>query len=274
MKRFIWLWLQCFKSLSPKTLLPFFVNAVIQIFVVYSLVNFIHSPFSKIFIPWIRRFFGEGALHYPNFYYAINPLYNQMSLIISGLFGIVIIGIATQLFATNFRGGKPSLNTAFQATMPRYGVLFLIWIIESVCVYATILGLPAILNHFLQPEYRISRIFDLGGVLLGILIGSVFAYTSAIVVLERQGLIGALVRTISIFKKNVFTSFFLIAVPTFIYFPISFILRKSNYLIAKFSPEIIAAIIIIGIIVSLFTSYIQIGTITRFYLFINERKRY
>lgn len=274
-KRLIWLWTQCFKSMrNLKTFVPFFLYAILQIFLVYALVNFSHSPFSNLLIPIIRKFFGEPALHYPNFFYIMAPLYNQINLLISGLLGIIVIGVATHLFGVKIREDKLSLSNALKATMPKYGVLLIIWIIESALTLAMIIGVPQVLNNLLQPDYTLSRIINLAGFLLGIGVASVFAYTTMLIVLDDQKLIHTISQTFLIFKKNMFTSFLLVAVPTFFYFPISYILKETDLLISKFSPEIVVVVLGTGIFISFLSSYFQIGTITQFYIFINEKKKY
>lgn len=274
-KRLIWLWMQCFRSMrNLRTFIPFLLYAILQGFVLYSLVNFVDTPFANFLIPLIRELFGEPALHYPSFFFVLAPLYNQINIVLSGLLGIVIIGMATHIFAVNFRKDSSTLGQALKNTMPKYGVLFVIWILESALTLAMIIGVPQILNKLLQPEYSMSRLIELGGLLLGIGISSIFAYTTALIILDRQKLIRSISQTFLIFKKNAFTTFLLIAVPTFLYFPISYLSRKTDVLISKFSPEIIAVLLGTGIFISLLLSYFQIGSITRFYLLINEKKKY
>ena len=102
---------------------------------------------------------------------------------------------------------------------------------------------------------------------------SVFAYTTVSIVLAKKTIMESLSLTYFIFKKDTFTTVMLVAIPTFLYFPINYLTGKSIVLIPKFSPEIIATLLSIGIIISFFSSYFQIGTITRFYLLLIERKK-
>ena len=274
-KRLVWLWAQCFKSMrNVSTFVPFLLYGLVQVILLYSLINFNQSPFSSYLIPIIRKFFGEAALHYPNFFYILAPFYSQVNLILSGLIGVIIIGMGTHLFAVTFNGSKSTLGQAIKSTMPRYGLLFIVWILESALTIAMIIGVPWILNKLLQPEYRISRFIELGGLLLGIAMASIFAYTTALIVLDKQKLLRTLSQTFSIFKKNSITTFLLIAIPTFLYFPINFLTRKSVVLITKFSPEIIVLLLSTGVFISFISSYFQIGTITRFYLLLKEKRSY
>lgn len=275
LKRFFWLWLQCFKSMrSVQTFVPFLLYAIIQTVLLFALINFSKPPFSGLFVPIIRSLFGEPALHYPNFFMVLSPLYSQINIILSGLIGIVIIGMATYTFAGAFNGEPGGLGKSLKITFPKYGTLFVIWIIETALTLVMIIGVPRLLDILLQPSYRMSRIFELVGLLLAIFIASIFAYTTVLIILDKQKLFQSIAKTFSIFKKNAGTSFFLVAVPTLLYFPINFLTRKAPVLMTKFSPEIIVLLLGTGILISLFSSYFMIGSITRFYLLLSKSKTY
>jgi len=274
-KRLIWLWMQCFKSMrSVQTFVPFLLYAIIQTLLLYSLLNFSKPPFSSLFVPIIQSLFGEPALHYPNFFMVLSPLYSQINIILSGLIGIVIIGMATYIFAGTFNGERNGLGQSFKITLPKYGILFIIWIIETAFILVMIIGVPQILNSLLQPSYRLSRIFELVGLLLAIVVASIFAYTTVLIILDKQKLFQSIAKTFLIFKKNAVTSFFLVALPTLLYFPINYLTKKAPILVTKFSPEIIVILLGTGIVISFFSSYFMIGSITRFYLLLSESKRY
>jgi len=274
-KRLIWLWMQCFKSMrNVQTFVPFLLYAIIQTLLLFSLLNFSKSPFSGLFVPLIRSLFGEPALHYPNFFIVLSPLYSQFNIVLSGLIGIVIIGMATYIFAGTFNGDRNGLGQSFKITLPKYGILFIIWIIETAFTLLMIIGVPQILNSLLQPSYRLSRIFELVGLLLAIVVASIFAYTTVLIILDKQKLFQSIAKTFLIFKKNAVTSFFLVALPTLLYFPINYLTRKAPMLVTKFSPEIIVILLGTGILISFFSSYFMIGSITRFYFLLSESKRY
>ena len=275
LKRLIWLWIQCFKSMrNVKTFTPFLIYAIVQILLLYSLSNFSQKPFSNLLVPIIQKTFGDPALHYPNFYVILTSMFSQINIILSGSVGIIFVGMATHLFALNFKDRKTNLGEAFKSTITNYVVLFLIWVFVTALTFLMIMGLPVILKKFFQPDYFLGRIFDMVGLLFGIIVTSMFCYTTVLVVVERKKLLKALSNAFSIFFTNAGTSFFLIAIPTVFYFPISYLSRRIDIIFSKYSPETIVTILAIGIFVTFITSYFQVGSITRFYLFLNETKRY
>jgi hypothetical protein len=273
-KRIFWLWGESFKSMGRvSTFVPFIIYAFIQFGILVSLVNFINPPFAGFYVAMIKKLFNEAALHYPAFYYIISPMFNQINMIISGFIGIIIISLATQLFARQYRNRDSEIGTAIGVSFQKYGALLVVWIIETALTLLIIIGLPLLLNKIFVPSYTVSRVFELIGLLTGIVVSSMFAYTTALIVLDNQSIGGGISKTLAIFGKHSFISYVIVAVPTLAYFPLSFVLRKVDLIITKFSPEMITTLLAVGIVLTIFTSYVQIGSITRFYLSITERKR-
>jgi hypothetical protein len=274
-KRLFWLWIQCIISMRKViTLMPFLIYAILQIFLLYSLTHFSQSPFSSVLVPIVQKTFGEPALHYPNFYLVLTSMFSQINIILSGSIGIIFVGMATYIFALNFRNNEIHFSEAFKITITKYVVLFLIWVIVSALSFLMIMGLPIILKKFFSQEYFLGRIFDLVGLLLGIVVTSMFSYTTVLVVLERKKILEVILNTFSIFFKNPGTSFFLIAIPTVFYFPISYLSRRIDLILTRLSPESIVTILAIGIFITFISSYFQVGSITRFYLLLNEPRKY
>jgi len=273
-KRLIWLWIQCFKSMRVvKIFVPLLIYAIFQLLLLFSLSHFTEFPFSGFLVPFVRNFFGEVALHYPNFYFILASLYGQGNIVLSGVIRIVLVAMATYLFAAYFSNAKPNLRKAFKVAVSHYGVLFMIWFLASALTLMMVVGLPYLMNRFLQPGYMLSRVFDVLGFLLGLVATSMFAYATVLVVLRKQKLAPAISNTFSIFFQNAGTSFFLIAIPTVFYLPIRYLSRRVDLLFAKYSPETIITVLAIGIFISLLSSYFQIGSITRFYLLLADEKK-
>lgn len=273
-RRLLFVWGQCFRSMkNGSTYVPFLIYAMVQVLLLYALNNFARSPFSYVLVPLVRRLFGEPALHYPNYYLVFSSLYSQLNIVLSGLVGIVIIGAATYIFAAGFAGRKVSVGQALRTTMQKYGILFIAWLMVSVAVFAVILGLPYVLMRLLQPDYMVGRIIDLLGLLMGILTASIFSYTSALIILDNQKLLKTMSTTIAIFKRNAITTFVLVAIPTLLYFPISYLCRRIDLILSKFSAEMVVVLLGIGIMITFIAGYIQTSSITRFYLLLTEKRK-
>jgi hypothetical protein len=272
-RRLLYLWGQCFRSMkNGNTYVPFLIYAVVQVLLLYGLNNFARSPFAVVLVPLVRRFFGEAALHYPNFYMILASLYSQMNIVLSGLVGIVMVGTATYIFAGGFNNRPVSFGQALGAVMKKYGVLFIIWLIVSAMIFAVILGFPYLVTQLLQPSYMLGRVVEMIGLLLGILTASIFSYTSALIILDNQKLLKTISTTLAMFKRNAGTTFLLVAIPTLFYFPISYLSRRIDLIVSKFSPEMIVVVLGIGILITFISGYVQTSTITRFYLLLKEKR--
>ncbi|MCD6166242.1 hypothetical protein J7K19_06010 [bacterium] len=268
-------WKRCFQSIRhAKTFLPFVGYAVLQFVLLLVLVYFTYPPFASFLIPVVRKLYGEAALHYPNNFLVLPSLYAQFNLVLSGIVGIVVIGIATKMFEMIFKGSAPQLKSGVNATFPRYGQLFVVWLVETVFILLFVVGLPLLLRKHAIENYQLARVVRLGCMFLGILVGALFAYTSALIILDRKGIFGSIARSLSIFRENAISTFFLIAIPTLLYFPINYVSQQSRFLVTKFNPEIVGFVLAIGILVSLIANYLMVGTVTMFYLWVTGRREY
>ncbi len=265
---FLWAWVQSAKSAKNlKLFTPFLLYGVLQGAVLTALVYFAYPPFSAILVPLLRRFFGPAALHYPQSMIILPDMFHRIDLILSGIIGVGVIGVATQMFATRFNGEKPQLKRGIRRVLPLYGILFLIWVLETALVLGFVVGLPHLLAGIIPLESRFLRVLS---TLLGIIVGAAFAYTSVLVVWEGKGIGKALKGSFSLFGQNTFSSFFLVAIPTGLHLPFDWVLGKGNFLVSKFTPEIIGWLLILYIGFSILTNYFLIGPITGFYLLVKE----
>lgn len=273
-RRLLYLWGQCFQSMKTgTTYIPFLIYAMVQVLLLYALNNFGRSPLAYVLVPLVRRFFGEAALHYPNFYMILAPLYSQLNIVLSGLLGIVMVGTATYIFAAGYMNRRVSFGQALGAVMKKYGLLFLVWLLVSAMIFGVIVGFPYLLLQLLQPSYMIGRVVEMLGLMLGMLTTAVFSFTSALIILDNQKLLKSMTNTIALFKGNAGTTFLLVAIPTLFYFPISYLSRRVDLIISKFSPEMIVVILSAGIVITFISGYVQTSTITRFYLLLREQRK-
>ncbi len=265
---FFWAWVQSARSAKNlKLFVPFLFYGVLQGVILTILVYFAYPPFSAILVPLFRRLFGPVALHYPQCMIILPDMFHRADLILSGIIGVGVIGVATQLFATRFNGEKPRLKEGVRRVLPLYGILFLIWILETALVFGFVVGLPHLLTGITPLGGGFLRVLS---TLFGIIVGAAFAYTSVLVVWEGKSLGKALKGSFSLFGQNTFSSFFLVAIPTGLHLPFNWVLGKGNFLVSKFTPEIICWLLVLYIGFSILTNYFLIGPITGFYLLVKE----
>ncbi len=265
---FFWAWVQTARSVKTlKLFVPFLIYAILQGGILIGLIHFAYPPFSSILPPLYRRFFGPMALHYPQCMVFLPDMFHRVDILLSGIIGIGVIGMATQLFATRFNGESPQLKEGIRKVLPLYGVLFIIWILETALVLGFVQGFPRLLAVSTPLEGKFLRTLS---TLLGIIVGAAFAYTSVLVVWEKKGLLRALRGSFSLFAQNPFSSFSLVAVPIGLRLPLDWVLSKGGFLISRFTPELICWLLAFYIGFSILTNYFLIGSITGFYLLVKE----
>jgi MFS family permease len=260
-------WAQSFASMrSLSTFYPFVIYAIFQIGLLMALVYFAYPPFSRLLVPLMSSIFGEAALHYPNNYLVLAPLFEWGNILLSGFVGAVVIGAATYLFAMRVNGHTPSFSKGIREAGHRYLLLVAVWVVETAFILGAMIGIPSLARQWLEPSYTTGRLIDYGSVGVAILVGAVFAYTTALIVLSRKGLFASLKESAAIFAKAPIASLILIALPTLIRFPAGYLARKAPLLISQFRPEIMIAVVFIGIVVSFFANYFLVGTVTYFFI--------
>jgi hypothetical protein len=263
---FLGLYFEVFKSLRKALLvLPFLIYALLQLILVLKLYFFNLPVFSWIFFPIFKFFWGDYLLHYPDYFVFFPKIFSRFNLIMSGVIGIVLNGAAIFLFASFFRGEKAYLSAGIKKGISKYGWLFLGWLLQTLVLFAVIY-LPSRSLSFLVESRASEFLFDFSLLLLGVLFSCLFAYMQVGIILEHKTIFPAIFQSFSIFRKNFFTTFFLILLPNLLVLPFNFLNRRSDFLIIKFNPEFIVYLQVFSIIIALFTNFFLVGTVTRFYL--------
>lgn len=252
--------------------LLFFGYAVLQTCFLFILIFYAHPPFSKLLIPVIEKSFGEVALHYPNNYVVLPILFTWTNILLSGLVGIVVVGTGTQLFSMEFTNKPVSISSGFRSTFPRYSFLFVVWLVETFFVMLILVWGGNLLQTFLSGHSRVLT--QTVTTLAAILLDAMFAYTTALIVLDKRGIFSSVGISFSLFLKFPLISFLFIAVPNLIKMPLELLFNETQFLIVKFNPEVVGIIIGLSIFVSIFANYFLVGTVTRFFLLAKEKKLY
>ncbi|NUO79564.1 hypothetical protein HUU05_05775 [candidate division KSB1 bacterium] len=257
---FIWTWKESIKAgRKPVVFLPFLVYAFVQFFMVAGLIFFMYPPFSFLFMPVQRALGGEMALHYPNYFLVLPQAFESLNLALSGILGIGVVGLATLLFAAGDR--LRGLREEVETVAGRYGHLFGAWLGETVLSLAVIFGFARLAGE--MPE--IAQYLNILRMLCVILVSTLFAFTSVLIMLERQPFARAIVHSLKLFANYGVLTFFLVGLPSLLQLPVQFVLARSAVIVQKLNPEIIAAVVSAGIFAAMISNYFIIGAITNLY---------
>ncbi|MCP4633517.1 MAG: hypothetical protein GY855_11370 [candidate division Zixibacteria bacterium] len=268
LNRFITTYISTLKGfIRPAVVFPLFLFFLIELGILWILTNFYKAPLDNIMVPLLTRFFGENITHYPTLYYMVSSVFGYASLPLTFIFGTLLMGMSVFLFASFFSDEGLSIGAAFKATISKYPILLLIWILETAIILGTITIITREFGAFFSFSLKREVMFRLvitGG--LQTLLAGFFAYANASVILGRKSFGKAIFASMRMFKENFFTTVFLIYIPVLIRFPMTFINSKSAQFSGKFNPEFVIVLMIISIFIALIANLFLVGGITRIYI--------
>jgi hypothetical protein len=262
----------CLQSFRQgRIFLLFVLYAVLQILFVLGLMYFAYPPFAALLVPVMKKVFGDAAIHYPNNFMVLPNMYFWINLVLSGFVGIVLVGTTTDLFYRNYQKKTINMAKSFGRLSSAYAILLLIWLVETAVLLAVFFSVPALLSNLSIFAERGPMATQLATSMVAIVIGSLFIYTTALVMLEGSGPVSAIGRSFRLFARYPVATILIMAIPNFIRMPVDLIGGRTQWLILKFSPEMVAVMTILGIVVSIFSNYLLVGTVTKYYLIDRER---
>jgi hypothetical protein len=258
--------LRSFKK--PILWLPFVLYALIQILLLLALVNFYSPLLSLIFIPLIKKFIGEFVLHYPAYFLFLPKIFSRVNLLLGGIIGSFTIGWGTYLFFSFFLpDNRIKLTEGIKVAFSKYLLLLGVWAIETIVLLGWFFLISRVGKGFLGGSFKRELAFELLSLGSGLIFYGFFAFTISAIILSGRNIISALGLSISIYKRNFFSTYLFLLLPNLLTLPFTFLNRRAIYLISKFNPEIVFLILVLEIFVSMLANYILISTLTRFYLY-------
>ncbi|MFH0931690.1 MAG: hypothetical protein V1890_07115 [Candidatus Zixiibacteriota bacterium] len=258
--------LRSFKK--PLLWLPFVLYALVQILLLLALVNFYSPLLSLTFIPLIKKFIGEFALHYPAYFLFLPKIFSRANLLLGGIIGSFTIGWGTYLFFSYFLpDNRVKVAEGVKVSFSKYLLLLGIWAIETIVLLGWFFLISRVGRGFLGGSFKRELAFELLSLGSGLIFYGLFAFTISAIILSGRNIISALGLSISIYKRNFFSTYLFVLLPNLLTLPFTFLNRRAIYLISKFNPEIVFLILVLEIFVSMIANYILISTLTRFYLY-------
>ncbi len=266
---FFSIYLAGLKSLKkPLLWIPFLLYAFIQLFLLLALVYFYAPLLSVIFIPLIKGFIGDFALHYPTYFLFLPKIFSRGNLFLGGIVGIIFIGWETYLFFSYFLPDrKAKLGEGLKVVFSKYFLLLGVWLVETLVLLGWFYIIPRLGKGLLTGGFKRELAFEILSLGLGIIFYGFFAYAFAAIVISGKNVLSGLGSSVSIYKRNFFSTYFFVLIPNLLTFPFTLLNHRAALLISKFNPEVIFLILILEIGVSMIANYILISTLTRFYLY-------
>ena len=258
--------LRSFKK--PILWLPFVLYALIQILLLLALINFYSPLLSLVFIPLIKKFIGEFVLHYPAYFLFLPKIFSRANLLLGGIIGSFTIGWGTYLFFSFFLpDNRIKLTEGIKVAFSKYLLLLGVWAIETIVLLGWFFLISRVGRGFLGGSFKRELAFELLSLGSGLIFYGFFAFTISAIILSGRNIISALGLSISIYKRNFFSTYLFLLLPNLLTLPFTFLNRRAIYLISKFNPEIVFLILVLEIFVSMLANYVLISTLTRFYIY-------
>ena len=254
-----------------KIFVLFMVYAMLQTAGVLVMTQFVFPPFSPILVPLMNRIFGDFALHYPNNFMVLPVMFFWFNLILSGLLGILLVGLSTHLFWASFQRKAIQVRTGLRHVAPKLLTLFVAWVVETMVLVLIFVYLPKLLTKmdFIDPNSNLSK--QLITSFVAIVAAAFFTYTTVLIVLHDEGPLPAIRKSVAMFFRFPVITLLLVALPNLMKMPMDLISGRPLFLITKFSPEMVAAATILSILVSMFANYFLVGTVTSYYGSVQEK---
>jgi hypothetical protein len=263
---FILTYLETFRSFKRISLwVPFFIYGLFQTIILLILVSFPSGVAAGIFLPLLKKSYGEAILHYPTFFILLPALFNRTNLILGLIVGVLLDGAAVFMFCSHFTQSRISFFSGIKLALSRYWMLFVLGILRLLVIW--VMEVPFwLFKGMVVGSPKREFALEMGCLALGVIYTGFFIYATPAVIWHRKKLGQAIRDSWNIYIHNFFSTFLFIFIPLMIEFPINFVERQGPTVITKFNPEVVAWILVLGIIVSVLANFILSGTIVKFYL--------
>ena len=228
---------------NPVILLLFVLLGAIEAFALTTLFLSHSAPFSKLFAPIIRRFWGERFLHYPDNFLLLPKLYGYANAVILTIVGLIISAICIKLIeASVTRTGASTLGAMQQAFKKYFGMLA-VWIPAFLLMRYGVANLMPLIPRVLALQFVLILI-------LFIVVQAVTTFLFAAIVTSESGFFKAIGDGFKRLKTHGGLVMAAIFIPCAVGVFLSF-LKSTAPSFVRVYPESVLVILYVGIIVTM-----------------------
>ena len=236
--------LSLFKK-HPLLFLPFILAIVIDAGFFSLILLAPQYPFSLVLAPIVRAFWGEQFLHYPANLFLAPQIFTYARYVISITFGIILSGLAVSLIQQAYVHESLSVWTGLSKAVRRYLRLIVIWLITFAVMYLAI-KVPTILPVVSGIPLAVFTL----KFLVTVVVQAFFVAAVPAVIIENKKISGAFVRAMAMVKRYPFLLFFSVFIPSVLFLPMTAIAVKMSYIIERSSPDALAYVVYLRIVVT------------------------
>lgn len=264
---------------ANKIVIPFVVVALMELIAIIALFFAIQPPLVKYISPIVLRFWGKQFLHYPFSLLLLSRLFNYIQIALAIVFGTVCSGLAIHNVYQYSQTEQFSYKTSFKKTLFKYVSLVIITVLVFFIIkFAYSIEKKVLIKIMMKGQSFLglrredwSMLFIVFGVLGAGFIQSVFAFAHAAIMIDNKNFITAIFRNIAFVFKNFFTACVLVLIPLLVYIPVALLKGNMFELMKRTAPEIVFAVLIFGVLISLFINVLITISTTNAYLLIRGK---
>ncbi len=274
-------WLETFVLIKekPAVIMPFVIVAFFEALALELIYFSTRYPISFVVNPIIRKFFGETFLHYPGNMVMLPRLFYYAQIVIYVFLGVFLTAIAVNIFR-NIKESLPvKTNALIKNALKHYFLFFIYGLIVVALLFAIrnagLYIFPKIVRISMKlipgiPQQVYYSCLTLALFFINIIMQVFLILTVPIIVIDKSGLLKALIKSIYLAMRNFSNIVGLVFLPFLVYLPLTMLKSFSIELVDKTMPEINLYMTVIGIIITIFLDSFIIICVSKWLLNLKE----
>ncbi|MEZ4651399.1 MAG: hypothetical protein R3E97_21920 [Candidatus Eisenbacteria bacterium] len=261
----LWAWLESLKDLGRfRVWRPFLFLALVQVVVLLVMTQFFRPGLSSVLAPLVEHSAGPGAKHYPQFYLALPMVFSKLNFAIDLLVGSFALGVAMLVVWVRIAGTKNA--DPWGLGRRRIVALILVRLPLLLLLYLLAWQLPGLLFPVgVEVSGSQIRLLRYSTFVVGALIETFFVYAPVFLLFERKNPLAAWKDAVAFLGRVPIASFLVVAVPSLLQLPVSYILRRAGVVVETLSPELVTGLIVGAILIFAFINFLIVGSVVRIY---------
>lgn len=244
---------------SPSAFLPFVIYAALLCLVLFAMAFFLVPPMSAFMVPVIELLGGDRALHYPMHLVMLPDMYHLIYLPLTALVGFALFGWAVFRMGDTFQqeGSPMDARRPYASAIPAMLVIGVVYVAAAT---APAMGAAWLGAGMQSPQ--VVMLLTLSGLVVSVALQSLLVYAPMFVRTESRGAFAALGRSIRFAGRRMVQTAMILLTAVLAHQPIDYLLRQPDKVALKFRPELIIYLLVAGIVVELFTTYLLFSATT------------
>ena len=240
-----------------------------QFAVLLLLTQFYRPGLSSFFAPLLARIQDGAALHYPQFYIFLPGVFSQANLLIDWLFGSLVFGVGF-LMVWYVAVGRDR-DDSWQRARERYVGLVVCRLPLVILLVLVASFLPQVLAQDGSLTGNRLRLVRYGTFFVGVFVEMAFVFAPMILLAESRSVVASLRQGFALAAKVPLATALIVIVPNLAQIPTGWVFRRADSIVRNLSPELVAVLVGVSILVYVFVNYFIIASAVRVYATRAER---